>query len=147
MSGPFRLAALLRVRRLQEDQAAAELARSNRAASEAQKRSAQATARLAGSTFDTSVPVSVWQALAASRAAMRRDLADADAVVELRRVAARAAEDAWLAARGRVKTFERLEERHDAQVAVEELADEQKALDEAAGRTRPDVGPGSKETR
>ncbi|MGP7960200.1 flagellar export protein FliJ [Sanguibacter sp. A247] len=147
MSGPFRLAALLRVRRLQEDQAAADLARAHGVVSDAQKRSAQATARLAGSTFDTSVPVSVWQALAASRAAMRRDLSDADALVAVHRAAARVAEEAWLAARGRVKTFERLEERHDAEVAADELAEEQKALDEAAGRTKPNVGPSEKETR
>jgi len=140
MSRKFRLASLLRVRQLQEDEAAATLASANRAASEAQQRSARASARLAGAALDGSVPVGVWQAVTAARAAMRRELEDAEALLRARRAACADAEKSWLAARGRVKTFERLEEQHDAQVAADELAEEQKALDEAAGRRPAPLG-------
>lgn len=136
MSRGFRLASLLRVRRIQEDEAAARLANAHRASSEAQERSARAAARLAGASLDASLPVGVWQALTATRAAMRRGLEDADALVATRQGAVADAEKAWREARGRVRTFERLEEQHDARTAAAELADEQRALDEA-GRRRP----------
>jgi len=134
MTEKFRLASLLRVRRLQEDEAAAALASANRAAAEARQRSARASARLAGAALDDSVPVGVWQAITAARATMRRELEDAEALVHASRAVCAEAERAWLAARTRVKTFERLEEQHAALVAAAELAEEQKALDEAAGR-------------
>lgn len=134
MSRQFRLASLLRVRKLQEDEAASRLANANRDVSEARERTARASARLAGSTLDGSVPVGVWHAITASRAAMRRELEDAQSLVSVSCATRDDAERAWLEARGRVRTFERLEEQHDAQVAADELAEEQKALDEAAGR-------------
>lgn len=139
MTGGFRLASLLRLRRLQEDEAAATLASANRDVSDARERSARASARLAGVTFDGSVPVAVWQAVTAARSAMRRELTDAESLLRARRAACADAERAWLEARGRVRTFEKLEEHHDAQVAADELAAEQRALDEAAGRRSPAV--------
>ena len=136
---PFSLLGLLRLRKLQEDRAAASLAVARRSQRDTAARIAHAHARLA--SVDASVATSdELFAIAATRsssASMLADLAElerrqADEVVAL----AGAHAEAVRAAR----SIEKLEERHAVEQAAAEVAAEQRVLDELALRRGPEAG-------
>jgi len=130
---PFSLLGLLRLRKLQEDKAAASLAVARRSQRDTAARIAHAHARLA--SVDASVATSdELFAIAATRSSSASMLAD---LVELERrqadevdVLAASHADTVRAAR----SIEKLEERHEAEQAAAELAAEQRVLDELALR-------------
>ena len=134
MSRVFRLSGLLRLRHLQEEQAAAGLAMANAAVRAAQDRQSEQQGMLVTATFPAHANTIGWDAAVATRASLAGLLGEAAVAVD---VAARRAEFAsldWSAARSRVAMLEKLEERHITQVRHEEDQAEQLVLDEAAAR-------------
>lgn len=147
MAAAFRLATLLRLRTMQEDQAAAELGRANGEAHAARRRVEATTRRLAEAGVPDGMTASAWRAVAASRAALRRDVEAAGAVALAAAATVAERERQWQDARARTRPYERLEERHVEQTTAAELAAEQLALDEAAGRSRAPQAPGTTSDR
>lgn len=134
MSRAFRLAGLLRLRHLQEEQAAAGLARANAVVQAAQDKQVAEMGMLVQATFPAHTNTIGWDAAVATRAALAGILGETAVAVD---VAARRAEIAtgeWQAARSRVATLEKLEDRHVTQVRRDEDHAEQLVLDEAASR-------------
>jgi flagellar FliJ protein len=132
----FRLAAVLRARKAQED-AAKGAVRAARTAEQAaiDRREERERRLLAEPTLDGGpapwfvAAVSARQALAAEVAAAARYADELAAVT-----AAKAAELTEAAVRRR--TVEALQERHETAVTAEDLATEQRAVDELAGNRR-----------
>ena len=149
MTKSFPLAGLLRLRKLQEDQAAAALSAARGRADDARRRSRRVRDRLAA---DPSAANSVEHivAIAAARASASSMLLELDALgrstadEEARTLAAHQE------SRRRALTLEKLEAGHAAAAAVERAIEEQKALDElavrgwtaAAGRSAGAAGDG-----
>ncbi|MET0302812.1 MAG: hypothetical protein ABW040_02070 [Microbacteriaceae bacterium] len=133
MSRDFRLSTLLRLRRLGEDSARAELARA-RAAETAERRRLRGVREVLGE--DTAEPTGpgTISAIAAARAAGANLLAELDVVVGERAADAARAEAALADAALQTRRLEKLEQRHRDAVIAEELAAEQIALDEIGGR-------------
>ena len=127
----FRLAGLLKIRKLQEDQAKQELAVANVNLQEKVEEAGSLEAYLR-QTKPGDQHRSSLAALAASRAATTGllTLLDLEAQ-ELGRERDRAGE-AYREARMRSRGLEKLEGHHEEQVAAEELVAEQVVLDEAA---------------
>lgn len=148
MDRTFRLRGLLRLRRLQEDQAAAELARANGRRAESAARRDRAAESLSGHAFAGESDLPTWRATLAARSALRQDLVASTAMAEAAAQTAAEREAEWSARRAESRTLEKLAERHDERVAVEDLRVEQAQLDEAAtraaaaqdGEDRPDDG-------
>ncbi|WP_024286292.1 flagellar export protein FliJ [Cellulomonas sp. KRMCY2] len=134
MAHPFRLAGLLRLRRLQEDEAAAELARTHAQRRAAEKRRDDTAEMLAGTTLPRHGDELTWQAAIAGRAALTGLVGEATATVAAINARVQAATDEWSAARTRATTLTKLEERHGLEVHAEEDRAEQAVLDEAAAR-------------
>ncbi|MEP7793287.1 flagellar export protein FliJ [Sanguibacter sp. 25GB23B1] len=130
----FRLSGLMRFRKLQEDQAAADLASARRAA---------ATRDLTIHEFQTDLGVAVFRASVASRAALRSFATEASVAVEVAATEVQQRELAWSDARKRSVPLEKLSERHAERESVEDLRVEQLALDEIAGRAPSGTVPGS----
>lgn len=135
MSRMFPLAGLLRLRTMTEDRAAAELAGAHARHDHAQARALQTEALLRGATVPDSVDLPSWRAVAASRIALgallveheddtRRALGEVDVRTQ-----------AWSHARRETRALERLAERHEETVRLEENRAEQIVLDEVASRT------------
>lgn len=137
----FSLAGLLRLRRLEEEEATQTLARANSRLAESTAREAQIRRKLGGGDDHVS-STEVLRAVAAARASSRSMLAELEAVSRSNRDEAAAALAAFSAARTRSKGLERLEEKHDLAVTAAELRTEQNALDEIASgaRTRSEEG-------
>lgn len=140
MSGAFRLAGLLRLRRTQEELAAADLARANAWREAAERRRRETAEMLAGSALPQIGEGLAWTAAVAGRAALggmvmesRTALASADAT-------AQAAARRWAAARTSATTLEKLQDRHAVALRAAEAHAEQLALDETAARRRPEHG-------
>jgi len=134
MSG-FRLAALLRVRKLQQDAAAGRAG-----AAAAQARTAEAAVEhrrtaLASSGLPEGGDELVWRATVAGRAALSSLLTTSRALAEERARDAVQAQAEWAGARREVRPLERLLERHREVEAAEELRAEQVLLDEHASRS------------
>jgi flagellar protein FliJ len=135
---PFSLLGLLRLRKLQEDKAAASLAVARRSQRDTAAKIAHTHARLA--SVDASVATSdELFAIAATRSSSASMLAD---LVELERrqadeVDVLAAEHADAVRASR--SIEKLEERHAREQAAAELAAEQRVLDELALRRDPEA--------
>ena len=138
----FRLAGLLRFRKLQEDQAAADLASANASRRRAEARRATATRELIGHEFQTDLDVSVFRAAVASRAALRSFATEASVAVEVAATEVQQQELVWSDARKRSVPLEKLSERHAERASVEDLRVEQLALDEIAGRGPTTTVPG-----
>ncbi|MBO9553083.1 flagellar export protein FliJ [Cellulomonas sp.] len=134
MNRRFPLAGLLRVRAMAEERAAAELATARRDERAAAARARSTEDRLGASGLPTVAEERAFQAAVASRVAL------ASMLVEQRATAVAAQEETerrtevWSDARRHVRAIERLEERHDDMVRVEEARAEQLVLDEVAGR-------------
>jgi flagellar FliJ protein len=129
MARSFSLAGLLRLRQIQQDQAAGDLAAANARYRESSARQRQATIAL-GATETEVENVSVLYAVAAARAASRGMLAELEALRAERGEHLAEASAAYTAAKARSVGLEKLEARHDETVATGDLAAEQGVLDE-----------------
>lgn len=132
---PFSLIGLLRLRKLQEDRAAASVARARRSVRDTAARIATAHATLASQDAEVATSEELF-AIAATRSSTTSMLAD---LAQLER---RQAEEAALRAGEHAATvrasrgIEKLEERHRREQAVAQLQAEQRVLDELATRRR-----------
>lgn len=131
----FSLAGLLRLRRLREDQAAAEVGRARSRASEIAAQRHQLIDNLSDHGHEAR-DVRGIAAISAARASTSTMLADLEALHVAQADVVAEAEARHRAARRDTLTVEKLEERHDAAARAEELRTEQAALDELAGRAR-----------
>ncbi|MGN6742208.1 MAG: flagellar FliJ family protein [Amnibacterium sp.] len=131
----FSLAGLLRLRRLREDQAAAEVGRARSRASEIASQRHQLIDTLSDPEHEAR-DVRGIAASSAARASTSTMLADLEALHVAQAEVVAEAEARHRAARRDTLSFEKLEERHEAAARSDELRAEQAALDELAGRAR-----------
>ena len=134
MSRQFSLAGLLRLRHLQQDEAAGQLASANARLDSTSVQRNRARAALGATRSDASSTESLY-AMAAGRASMRSMLADLDSMLGQQRAEATEATEAFSAARARAVALEKLEAKHMETVMVEELRAEQSVIDEIASTT------------
>jgi flagellar FliJ protein len=132
MSRHFRLAGLLRLRKLQQDQAALDLAEANARVAELQARHGRARSALSalGNSPQT---VAALNAMAAARSSSRSMLAELDALGRNHQESLDAAQTTYNAARAQSVALEKLHDRHAAALQAEDLHAEQTVLDEIAG--------------
>ncbi|MGW8431265.1 flagellar FliJ family protein [Curtobacterium citreum] len=130
MSG-FRLAGILRIRGIQQQQAAGDLAQANHSLARVVQRRADIRAQLAGTTTDAAGPGAI-AAMSSTRAAAQSMLADLTAMHASAEVTADDASAAYNLSRARTLALEKLQERHDRQQTAAREAQEQAALDELA---------------
>lgn len=135
MNRQFRLASILRVRRIEEDQRSAAVVDSRRSSAAAD----QVVSRREQRIVERGVPSSGSGASFVNEMTALRVMAGQ--LQEDRRSAAEAHEalacdmEAWAAARARTRALERLEERHGKAVAAQELRIAQAEIDDiVAGR-------------
>jgi flagellar FliJ protein len=135
MERAFRLAGLLRLRELQEDQAAGALAVSNVALRSAEQQRHATLTTLAAHTMPATADMSGWRTSVTTRSALTYLLADA--AIDVRDAGERVAADTavWSAARSRSVGLEKLRDNHRALVHAEDERTEQLALDEVAARS------------
>jgi len=146
----FRLAALLRVRRLQEEVAAAEAAAAAHRAAAASRLAAERRGELADARPPQQADEWQFRTAVAARSARTSMLTESLAFAEVHGRAAALARGEWSTARSAVRGLERLEERSLAAQAAERLAAEQVLLDEHATRppgSGPLASPGAEEPR
>lgn len=137
MARGFRLAALLRLRHAQQDQAGAALAAAGDRLREAADERLRARRTLADSP-STVTDAATLSAVAAARASTRGMLVELDAVAGQRRTDLDAAQAAYATARRAALGLEKLEARHAEQAAADDLRAEQVVLDEIATTRRRD---------
>ncbi|MDO8106119.1 flagellar FliJ family protein [Isoptericola sp. b441] len=138
MQRRFRLAGLLRLRRLQEEQAAADLARANASARQAEEERDELGSLMAGTVFPRHGDELVWRSAVAARAALVGLVDEATVALDVASRRAELAADAWTVSRTKVSMLDKLAERHEELVRADDERVEQQALDEAAARRRPD---------
>jgi flagellar FliJ protein len=131
MARTFSLAGLLRLRQIQQDQAASDLSAANSRVYENTARQRQALASLGGIATDVE-DTAVLYAIAASRAASRGMLAELQMAELAQRESLASASAAYTAARAKSVGLEKLELRHAEAVATGDLIAEQGVLDEIA---------------
>lgn len=131
MNRQFSLAGLLRLRQIQQDQAATGLAqaRSHSAAVRARETAARRDLTLTDNDVVTSQALN---AIAAARFSSFSMLADLQSLTAEAQSAEDAAREEFTAARTRSVGLEKLQTRHDAEVLSADLRAEQAALDEIA---------------
>jgi flagellar FliJ protein len=134
MERAFRLAGLLRLRELQEDQAAAQLAASNAALRAAEQHRHDLRTTLLGHTLPEHADARDWRLSLTGRAALSHLVADAGVAVADAGYRVEADTADWSAARGRSVGLEKLREKHREALAVEDGRAEQLSLDEIASR-------------
>jgi flagellar protein FliJ len=135
MSKAFNLAGLLRLRQIEREHAASDLAAANRLVHEGNVRVQRARAQLADVRTEAVTSADLLAASAA-RASSRSMLAELNALLEQRADEANAARDRLNEASRRSTGLEKLEARHDEEQRRAELSAEQRALDELAARSR-----------
>jgi flagellar FliJ protein len=133
MNRTFPLAGLLRVREVEEDLAAGELARAQRERAAAAERVEAVRAELQGQD-PRPANDAAWQAMVAGRAALSALLSEGIAARQAAEQQVRGREQEWSAARARTRAVERLAERHTDRVTAAERKAEQAGLDEIAAR-------------
>lgn len=131
MARMFPLAGLLRLRQVQEEQAASDLAVANARAREIRTRQARARNTL-GSTSTEAASTTVLYAVAAARASSRSMLAELDSLDCEHQPVLDQANEAFAEARARSIGLEKLAGRHQQKQTAEELQAEQAAIDEMA---------------
>ncbi len=136
MDQTFRLAGLLRLRRLQEERAAAGLAAANAATREAEDERDELTTLMAGTIFPRHTDENAWRCAVAARASLTALVGEATVAVDVAVRRGEIAAEDWTAARTRVAMLDKLAERHEALVRSEEDRTEQQLLDEVASRRR-----------
>lgn len=131
MARAFPLAGLLRLRHLEEDQAASHLAAANSRLEESSVLRERARTALGGTPAGV-VSIESLYAVAAARASTRGMLADLDALGRRHESAQEEAQTHFDAARAQSLRMEKLARRHQASAAADELRDEQIIIDEIA---------------
>ena len=131
MNRQVSLAGLLRLRQLQQDQAATGLARARSRSSSVRAREASARRELAA-TDDPITSSASLRAVAAARSSSHSMLADLQNLTRLAEVDESTARAEFIAARTRSVGLEKLQARHDAEVSSADLRAEQSVLDEIA---------------
>jgi flagellar FliJ protein len=131
MARAFPLAGLLRLRQIEKDHAASDLAAANAFRRNADDRQARAIAALHNVSTETTDAASLF-ALAAARASSRSMLADLAALTERADREAAEAQAAFGEAKSRAVGLEKLETRHNAEITARDLSIEQAAIDEVA---------------
>lgn len=129
----FGLAGLLRVRRLRESMTAGELHTANQSLTSGNRRM-EALMRRASSAEEPIHDASTLLAVAAGRASARSMLSEHQAYMATVQQQVAAAGSAHTEAKREVKVVEKLEERHTLKLQAEQLAAEQRIIDEAASR-------------
>lgn len=129
----FSLASLLRLRKLDEDQRAAELNSSRSRQQIGLARTRRVRSALADSTVDP-VSFASLSSIAASRASAARMLAELDEVDRVAGVEVSMAAAAHAEAHRRTQGLEKLEQRFDDATAVAERREEQLHLDDLSAR-------------
>lgn len=137
----FRLAALLRVRRLQADAAASTAAAAAARSAAAHRAVAGRRAELAATAAPHQADAWQFRSAVAARSARSSLLTEAAADADGHERGALAAREAWAVARRDLKALEQLEERHLAAQSAAVLAAEQLLLDEHAARAHAPTGP------
>jgi flagellar FliJ protein len=130
----FTLGGLLRVRGLQEDQAAAALGEAERAVAAADERARRTAERLSGCDLPSSVDGTTFLAAAASRLSLSSLLTEDTGQLVAARTVADERRVEWSHARQAERTVERLAEHHEERERLADLRAEQIVLDEVAGR-------------
>ncbi|MFP5346370.1 MAG: flagellar FliJ family protein [Actinomycetes bacterium] len=132
----FRLASLLRLRRAQEDQASAELARAAAERLKASERADRQRQELASHRTPAACSPAGWTASIAARAAL--SAATRQAAVDVEQASARVdvATEAWRVRRRETKALEHLEQRHREQTTQQLLEEEQLRIDEHTSAIR-----------
>ena len=131
----FPLAGLLRLRRLQEEDAASQLAAANSRVRDNLVVQARARRTLEGVTSEPT-DIATMRSIAAARASSSAMLADLRAVAVQYRHTAGEAESGYHAARSKTAGIEKLDGRHTAATEADDLRVEQNALDEIASMAR-----------
>jgi flagellar FliJ protein len=131
----FSLAGLLRLRRLKEDQSAAEVGSARSRASEIASQRHQLIDTLSDHGHEAR-DVRGIAAISAARASTSTMLADLEALHLAQAEVVARAEGRHRDARRATLSVEKLEERHDAESRAEDLRAEQAVLDEVASRAR-----------
>jgi len=131
MARTFRLAGLLRLRQVQEEQAASDLAAANARSRENAARQNRARAALGGVGAEATSS-NVLYAIAAARSSSRSMLAELEAVDVHNRADVADAAAAYAAARARSLGVEKLEQRHIETRDADDLAAQQAVVDEIA---------------
>lgn len=131
MARAFALAGLLRLRQIEKEHAASDLAAANALRRDAGERQARAIAALHAVPVEATDAGTLF-AMAAARASSRSMLADLAALAAERETEAAAAQEAFTEAKKRAVGLEKLENRHRAEVVAGELSAEQSAIDEMA---------------
>ena len=141
MARTFRLAGLLRLRQVQQEQAASDLAAANSRARENAARQNRARAALGGVGAEATSS-NVLYAIAAARSSSRSMLAELEAVDQRNRESVTEAAAAYAAARVRSLGLEKLEARHIETQNADDIAAQQAIVDEIAtnGNDRPTSG-------
>lgn len=129
MSAAFPLAGLLRLRKVQEDQAAGGFAAANARAQHTRARLVRTRDDLAETT-SAPVDTATLHALVAARAAAQSQLADLAHTLAAEHASAAQARAELDAARSATGALEKLEERHRLEATAQELRVEQVQLDE-----------------
>lgn len=128
----FRLAGLLRLRKLTEDSAAAQLAQRSSARRTADRRVEQAERRLGAHTLEAAGGPQVWRASIAARSAFAAS-ADAARIAREQTLAEEeAAQKAYGEAKKNARSLEKLEAKHVEKEKAEDERAEQVVLDELA---------------
>ncbi|GAA3795395.1 flagellar export protein FliJ [Cellulomonas soli] len=135
MSRVFPLAGLLRLRGMVEDRAAAELAGAHSRHDHAQTRALETEAMLRGAAMPDGVDLPSWRAVTASRIALGALLVEREDDVTRALGDVDVRTQAWSHARKETRALERLAERHEETVRIEENRAEQIVLDEVASRS------------
>ncbi|QNE15619.1 flagellar export protein FliJ [Pseudarthrobacter sp. NBSH8] len=131
MNRQFPLAGLLRLRKMQEDQAASGLARANSRSATARDRRLAARTAL-GNSIEAAGSSSAMLAIAAARASSQGMLADLDALSAAADAQLATARTEYTEARRQALGLEKLELRHSAELAIADIRTEQGVLDEIA---------------
>lgn len=125
----FRLAAVLRIRRAQEQQAAGALARAGALLEQADEQAAGARAAHATHNL-SSGEGKAFLASVAARAALNVAAQDAEVERELAQRGVDSATDEWRAARRTTRSLEHLQTKHDEAARRADARREQKTLDD-----------------
>ena len=131
MARAFALAGLLRLRQIEKEHAASDLAAANALRRDAGERQARAIAALHAVPAEAT-DASTLFAMAAARASSRSMLADLTALAAEAEAQAAVAQEAFTEAKKRAVGLEKLETRHRAEVVAGDLSAEQAAIDEIA---------------
>jgi flagellar protein FliJ len=131
MARMFPLAGLLRLRQIQEEQAASDLAVANARAREISSRQSRTRETLGASSAEPT-SATVLYAVAAARASSRSMLAELDAIDCEHRPVLDQASESFAEARARSIGLEKLAGRHHRKQTEEDLRLEQAAIDEMA---------------